>query len=43
MPTAIEEYRDYGRPIDLGDLVGCDRPLVIRGLCRDWPIVELAR
>ena len=41
-PAAIEEHADTGRPIELGDIVGFDRPLVIRGLCRDWPLVELA-
>lgn len=42
-PTAIEEHRDTGRPPGLDDLVGRDRPLVIRGLVRDWPVVKLAR
>ena len=37
-PAAIEEHADTGRPIELGDIVGFDRPLVIRGLCRDWPL-----
>ncbi len=41
-PTAIEEYCDTGRPIALDELIGRDRPLVIRGLCRDWPLVKLA-
>ncbi|HWU75132.1 MAG TPA: cupin-like domain-containing protein [Rhodanobacter sp.] len=41
--TAIEEYRDTGQSPVLADLVGHDRPLIIRGLCRDWPIVKLAR
>jgi hypothetical protein len=41
-PAAIEEYADTGLPIELGDIVGRDRPLVIRGLCRDWPLVKLA-
>ncbi|WP_426702703.1 cupin-like domain-containing protein [Rhodanobacter sp. Col0626] len=39
--AAIEEY--HGRPIGIADLVGRDRPLVIRGLCRDWPMVTWAR
>lgn len=43
MPAAIEEYRDTGQPIGQDDIVARDRPLVIRGLCRDWPIVGLAR
>lgn len=33
-PTAIEEYCDTGQPIALDGLVGSDRPLMIRGLCR---------
>lgn len=42
-PAAIEEYRPVdGRPFSLDDVVGHDRPLVIRGLVRDWPIVKLA-
>lgn len=43
MPTAIEEYRDTGQSIVFEEIAGHDRPLVIRGLCRDWPIVGLAR
>ena len=43
VPAAIEEYHPVdGRPFSLDDLVGHDRPLVIRGLVRDWPIVKLA-
>ncbi|MDO1530571.1 cupin-like domain-containing protein [Fulvimonas sp. R45] len=43
-PAAIEEYRPDGdRPFGLDDVVGRERPLVIRGLVRDWPIVQLAR
>ena len=42
VPNAIDEYRATGRPIELHDIVGRDRPLVIRGLCRDWPLVKLA-
>jgi hypothetical protein len=41
-PVAIEEFRDTGQPIGFSDIVGRDRPLVIRGLCRDWPLVKLA-
>ena len=41
-PVAIEEYDDASQPIGLADIVGRDRPLVIRGLCRDWPLVKLA-
>jgi len=40
----IEEYRlEDGQPLRLDDLIGRERPLVIRGLVRDWPIVKLAR
>ena len=42
MSVAIEEYRDTGQPIGLRDIVGREQPLVIRGLCRDWPLVKLA-
>ncbi len=43
MPAAaIEEYHGTGRPIGFGDFVGHDRPVVIRGLCRGWPLVRLA-
>jgi len=38
----IDEHCDTGQPIGLHDIVGRDRPLVIRGLCRDWPLVKLA-
>jgi Cupin-like domain len=41
-PAEIEEYFPVdGRPFRLDDVVGHDRPLVIRGLVRDWPIVKL--
>lgn len=43
MPAAIEEYRDTDQPLVLADLVARGRPLVIRGLCRDWPMVAWAR
>ena len=48
-PAAIEEHRDTDQPIALADLVGRERPLVIRGLCRDGdakhhgPMVAWAR
>lgn len=42
MPTAIEEYRADDAPLGLPDLVGRARPLVMRGLCRDWPMVAWA-
>lgn len=43
MPLAIEEIQAYGRSLALEHLLGADRPLVLRGLCRDWPIVAAAR
>jgi hypothetical protein len=43
MPAAIEEYHHAGHPIGMADLVGHDRPLVIRGLCCDWPMVAWAQ
>lgn len=42
MPTAIEEYRGTDQALRFDDLVNHDRPLVIRGLVRDWPIVATA-
>lgn len=42
-PAAIEECRDGDGSLALADLVGRARPLVIRGLCRDWPMVAWAR
>jgi hypothetical protein len=42
MTCAIEEYQSAGRPITLEDISALDRPLVIRGLCKDWPIVTMA-
>ena len=44
MPAAIEEevWR-AGQGITLQGLVDGGRPRVLRGLCRDWPIVQLAR
>lgn len=41
--TAIEECRDPGSMTDLDTIVGRGRPLVLRGLVRDWPVVKLAR
>jgi hypothetical protein len=43
MPAAIEECHSTDRPIALDDIVGRDRPLVMRGLVSDWPMVALAR
>lgn len=47
MTAAIEEYAN-GQPVDphrfeLADAVAAARPLVLRGLCRDWPLVQAAR
>jgi hypothetical protein len=42
-PAAIEEYRvDDEHPFDLDAVVARGRPLVIRGLVREWPVVKLA-
>jgi hypothetical protein len=38
----IEEYRGDPRGFDLAAAMEAGRPLVIRGLVRDWPIVKLA-
>ncbi|HVI59937.1 MAG TPA: cupin-like domain-containing protein [Luteimonas sp.] len=43
MPRPIAEIQAAGHPVALADLVGEDRPLVIRGLCADWPVVAAAR
>jgi len=43
MPGVIEEYRGAGQSLGLADLLDRARPLVIRGLCRDWPMVAWAR
>jgi len=42
MPAAIEEYRRTAQPLGLDEITGHDRPLVLRGLCRDWPLVRSA-
>ncbi len=43
-PVAIEEYQvSDDRPFSLDEVVACGRPLVIRGLVRDWPVVKLAQ
>jgi hypothetical protein len=42
MSVAIEEYRDSDRALGRDALVDRDRPLVIRGLARNWPLVKLA-
>lgn len=43
MSAAIEEYGETGKPVVLAELVARGRPLVIRGLCRDWPMVTWAQ
>ncbi|MGN6121037.1 MAG: cupin-like domain-containing protein [Rhodanobacter sp.] len=43
MPGVIEEYRGAGQALELAGLVDRARPLVIRGLCRDWPMVAWSR
>jgi len=43
MPGVIEEYRGVGQALELAGLVDRARPLVIRGLCRDWPMVAWSR
>ena len=43
-PAPIEEWRATdGKPFGLDDVLGRGRPLVIRGLVRDWPIVRKAK
>jgi hypothetical protein len=47
MPAPIAEYAN-GQPVRLrdfalADVVAAGEPLVIRGLCRDWPLVLEAR
>lgn len=41
--AAIEEYAGDLDDLDLATLIAHDRPLVIRGLVRDWPLVRHAR
>jgi len=43
MPTAIEEFRVTGQRIDVREIMDRGDPLVLRGLCGDWPLVALAR
>ena len=43
MPGVIEEYRGAGQALELAGLVDRARPLVIRGLCRNWPMVAWSR
>lgn len=39
----LEEYAGDPRSFDLAAVVARGKPLVIRGLVRDWPLVKLAR
>ncbi len=43
MPTAIAEISIAGQPVVLHEVLARAQPLVLRGLCRDWPLVRLAR
>lgn len=43
MSSAIEEFHVGGHAFAQSDLADRERPLVIRGLCRDWPVVAAAR
>lgn len=43
MPGVIEEYRGDASSLGLPELLERARPLVIRGLCRDWPMVAWSR
>lgn len=43
MSAPIAEYANDTRDFVLADAVAEARPLVIRGLCRDWPVVQAAR
>jgi Cupin-like domain len=42
MPSAMEEFHFTGQGDALESIVARGRPLVIRGLVRDWPIVAAA-
>ena len=42
MPSAMEEFRFTGQSDALESIVARERPLVIRGLVADWPIVAAA-
>ncbi|MEF9977001.1 MAG: cupin-like domain-containing protein [Thermomonas sp.] len=43
MSAPIAEFANDARDFALADAVAGGKPLVIRGLCRDWPVVEAAR
>lgn len=42
MPAAIQERHAPG-PLDLPAMAAQGKPLVLRGLCADWPLVQSAR
>lgn len=47
MSTPVEEFAN-GQPVDparlsMDQVVALERPLVLRGLCRDWPVVRQAQ
>jgi hypothetical protein len=41
--AAIEQQAAAGRSFAVHDFIGRDRPLVLRGLCSDWPMVGWSR
>lgn len=43
MASPIVEYAGDARDFALADAVAAGRPLVVRGLCRDWPLVRAAQ
>lgn len=43
MAAPIAEYAGDARGFALADAVAAAAPLVVRGLCRDWPLVQAAR
>jgi hypothetical protein len=43
MPSAIDEFHAGDHAFVQADLADRELPLVIRGLCRDWPVVAAAR
>jgi hypothetical protein len=43
MPAAIDEFLASDHAFGHADIAHRDRPLVIRGLCSEWPVVVAAR
>ena len=43
MPSAIDEIHASDHVLVQAELTARERPLVIRGLCHDWPVVVAAR